>query len=433
MKHINLAILGFGTVGSGIYRIVDGIHDQIMECEDLDITIKHILVKSLDEPNTKLIEDQSVFTTDFDTIINDPQIDIVAECMGGVQPALTFLTKALESGRSIVTSNKEVFSKHWLDLERAAKKGKAGLNFEATAAGGIPIIRTLTHSMQGNRIEQIMGIINGTTNYILTQMSENKRDFADVLKEAQAKGYAEFDPTADVEGYDAMYKLSILSSLAFHTHVPIDKIYREGITKLTIDDIECAKELGYAIKLLAIGKQDENGKIEARVHPTMIPLDHPLSTVRGSFNAVFIHGHSVDDVMLYGRGAGTMPTASAMVSDIVIAAKEPPRYATFDQDAPVDDALFADDWMTSFFINMRVVERAGVLAAISSVFAKHQVSLDSVMQRAHSKDDEYVHLVFITSQVSERSLQAAMEEIKELDVVHDICNIIRVEGGQDGE
>jgi homoserine dehydrogenase len=231
---------------------------------------------------------REIFTTSIDDIVNDSSIDIVVECMGGVEPARSFILAALNSGKTVVTSNKEVFSKHWHELEDAAKAHGAGLYHEATVGGGIPIIRTITDSMQANNITEIMGIINGTTNFILTKMSEENLSFEEVLKEAQRLGYAEANPAADVEGWDATYKLSILASMAFHTHVPIDRIYREGITKITPEDIKMAKRLGYEIKLLAIGKKDEDRNVEVRVHPTMIPKDHPLASVRGSFNAVFL-------------------------------------------------------------------------------------------------------------------------------------------------
>ena len=240
------------------------------------------------------------------------------ESFGGIEPAKSFLVQCLLAGKSIVTANKEMFSQYWHELESAAKKGKAGVYFEASCVGGVPVIRTLTESMQGNNIKCIMGIVNVTTNYILSKMADEGLEYETVLKEAQKLGYAEANPTADVDGYDSMYKLSILSSLAFHTKVPIDKIYREGISNISKLDIEYGKKFGYTLKLLAIGKK-ENGKIEARVHPAFIPSDHPLAAVKESFNAVHIVGDNVGDIMLYGRGAGDLPTGSAIVSDIVFA------------------------------------------------------------------------------------------------------------------
>ncbi len=423
-KKVKIGLLGFGTVGSGIYKIVTGMHDEILEREGVDITVGKALVKALDEPNTALSDDKSIFTTIFEDVMADKEISVIVECMGGEEPARTFILEALKSGRSVVTSNKEVFAKHWPAFQAAARESGAGLYFEATVAGGIPVIRTLTHSMQGNNIESIMGIINGTTNYILTAMTEEGRDFDDVLKEAQARGYAEFDPTADVEGYDAMYKITILAALAFHKRVPIEAVLREGITRVTKLDIDYARELGYVIKLLAIAKL-QNNRIQVRVHPTMVPKDHPLASVRGSFNAVFIHGQNVDDIMLYGRGAGSLPTASAMVSDILIAC------TTNEHRYPLPDANgqnigFEDNWESEYYIHMRVADRPGVLARIAGVFAAHQVSIASVIQKEQDTNST-AHLVFITHKASEKGFGAAIAEIGALPEVNEVLGCLRVE------
>jgi homoserine dehydrogenase len=423
-KQVRIALLGFGTVGSGIYRIVTGMRDEIARREDVELSAARVLVKALDEPNTKIAEDQSIFTTNFEDVLADEEVSVIAECMGGEEPARTFIMAALNAGKTVVTSNKEVFAKHWKQMEEAAHASGAGLYFEATVGGGIPVIRTLTHSMQGNNVESIMGIINGTTNYILTAMSEEGREFADVLREAQAKGYAEFDPTADVEGFDAMYKISILASLAFNTRVPIERVYREGISKVTKQDIGYAREFGCAIKLLAIAKMKE-GRIEVRVHPTMVPLEHPLAAVRGSFNAVFIHGNNVDDVMLYGRGAGSLPTASAMVSDIIIACSgHEHRYPLLDANG--DGNTFEDDWESEFYVHMKVLDKPGVLARIAGVFGKHQVSLASVIQKEPDSNDT-AHLVFITHKSREKAFGAAIEEIEGLPEVSAVLGRLRVE------
>lgn len=423
-KQVKIGLLGFGTVGSGIFKIITGMHDEILEREGVDISVGKVLVKSLDEPNTKITSDQSIFTTNFEDVLADKEISVIAECMGGEEPARTFIMAALDAKRSVVTSNKEVFAKHWVKMGEAAYENKCGLYFEATVAGGIPVIRTLTHSMQGNNIESIMGIINGTTNYILSAMSEEGREFNDVLKEAQAKGFAEFDPTADIEGFDAMYKISILASLAFHTRVPIERVYREGITKVTKQDISYAKEFGCAIKLLAIAKMKDN-KIEVRVHPTMVPLEHPLASVRGSFNAVFIHGQNVDDIMLYGRGAGSLPTASAMVSDILIACSQQEHSYPL----PVANGggiQFEDDWESEFYVHMEVLDKPGVLARIAGVFGKHQVSLASVIQKEQDANGS-AHLVFITHKSHEKGFKEALREIEALPEVNAIFGCLRVE------
>lgn len=429
MTTHTLAILGFGTVGSGVYRIVTENHGDILHREELDLRVGRILVRDFEhEPNLHLAP-REVFTTSIEDILSDDSVSIVVECMGGVEPARTFILRALSSGKTVVTSNKEVMSKHWYEFEAAAKKTGAGLYLEATVGGGIPIIRTITDSMQANNIERIMGIINGTTNYILTKMAEEGRAFDEVLHEAQQLGYAEADPTADVEGYDAMYKLSILSSMAFHAHMPIDVIYREGITKLTAEDFEAARLLGYEIKLLAIGKKQGHA-IEVRVHPTMVPKSHPLASVRGVFNAIFLTGHAVDDIMLYGRGAGCMPTASAVMSDVIYAchAEGRHRYMTFRNDAGMSNEVeLVRDFHCIYCIRLSVADAPGTMAAIASVFAGHGVSLKDVLQLGERAGGS-THITFMTHMAQELSVQAALDEIRLLPCVRSVESVIRAEG-----
>ncbi len=428
MTTHTLAILGFGTVGSGVYRIATENHDDILHREQLHLRVGRILVRDFEhEPNLHLAP-RALFTTSVDEILNDGGIDIVVECMGGVEPARTFILRALESGKTVVTSNKEVMSKHWYEFEAAAKASGAGLYLEATVGGGIPIIRTILDSMQANNIERVMGIINGTTNYILTKMAEEGRAFDEVLREAQQLGYAEANPTADVEGYDAMYKLSILSSMAFHAHMPIDVIYREGITRLTAEDFEAAELLGYEIKLLAIGKKSGNA-IEVRVHPTMVPKAHPLASVRGVFNAIFLTGHAVGDVMLYGRGAGCMPTASAVMSDVIYAchATGRHRYMTFRNDAALSNEVeLVRDFACVYCIRLSVADAPGTMAAIAAVFAGHGVSLKDVLQLGERVGGSS-HITFMTHTAHELSVQAALDEIRRLPCVHEVESVIRAE------
>ncbi len=428
MEHFQVAILGFGTVGSGVYRILSENRKDLTHRETLEIGVGRILVRDfVHEPNLDMAPRQ-LFTTDYADVLNDDTIDIVVECLGGVEPARTFILQALEKGKTVVTSNKEVVSKHWPAFEHAAKASGAGLYMEATVGGGIPIIRTITDAMQANNITKIMGIINGTTNYILTRMNEAGKTFDEALGEAQQLGYAEADPTADVEGYDAMYKLSILSSLAFHAHMPIEVIYREGITKLTKEDFEAAKLLGYCIKLLAIGKK-EGTNIEVRVHPTMIPINHPLASVSGVFNAIFLTGHAVDDIMLYGRGAGRMPTASAVVSDVIYAchAHKRHRYMTFVNNPQMSSEItLVKDFQCIYCIRLHVDDQPGTLAAISNVFAKHGVSLKDVVQLGEM-DGISSHITFMTHKAGEISVQAAIAEIASLPCVDHIENVIRAE------
>ena len=369
MKKVGIALLGLGTVGGGTYRIIQKNHEMIKKSEGIDLEIKCVLERNMDRCR-ELGVDESIVSTDIERVVNDPEIKIVAEFFGGIEPARTFLIKCLLAGKSIVTANKEMFSKHWHELEDAARKGKAGLYFEASCVGGVPIIRTLQESMQGNNIKSLKGIINGTTNFILSKMSDTGADYAETLKEAQELGYAEANPSADVDGFDAMYKLSILSSLAFRKKVPLDIIYREGISNISVEDINYGKEFGLTLKLLGIAKQHEDGRVEARVHPVFIPNEHPLATVKGSFNSVFIEGDAVGDIMLYGRGAGDLPTGSAIVSDIVYAAgQKTHKLSCFKNNGlHIPNREFVRDFESEYYIRMTLKEEAGVLSEVSGVF-----------------------------------------------------------------
>lgn len=422
MKKVGVAVLGLGVVGGGTCRILIDRKKQIAEEYGVDIDIAAVLDR-IPERVTNLGLDLSILAKDIDEICDNPNVNIVVECMGGSEPARTFLIKALEAGKSIVTSNKEMFAKFWPDLEKAAAKSGAGLYYEATTGGGMPIIRTMTQAMQANGIQEIKAIINGTTNYILTRMTEEGADYQQVLKDAQALGYAEANPVADVEGYDSSYKLSILSSLAFNKRVPVDIIYREGITKITAEDIRIAKDMGFVIKLLAIAKQ-RGDKIEARVHPVFLPKSHPLANVNGSFNAVFVVGDAVGDIMLYGRGAGALPTGSAIVSDVVFCARQveharyPEMFNVMTQDQIVSD--FESD----YYLRLNARDVSGVIADIASVFKKYKVSI-SQMRQDESK--EVIPVIFITHKTTEKAMKQAIEEIKSLPNVLSVENVIRVE------
>ncbi len=422
MKKIGVALLGVGVVGGGTYEILVSKHDYIMKNDGLDITVKAVL-----ERNTarckELGIDENIVTTDIDSIINNPEIQVVAEFFGGIEPAKSFLISALKAGKSIVTANKEMLAKSWPELEAAAKIGGAGIYFEASCVGGVPVIRAITDSMQGNHITSLKGIVNGTTNYILSRMSDEGVDYNSCLADAQKLGYAEADPTADVEGFDAMYKNSILSSLSYKKRVPIDKIYREGISKISVEDINYGKELGLTLKLLAISK-NKNDVIEARVHPVFLPNEHPLSGVKGSFNALFLHGDNVDDVMLYGRGAGALPTGSAIVSDIVFASKnvDPRR---FDFELEESNIVFAEDFVSKYYARIIVSDTEGVLGKIASIFAKNNISINSVVQK-DAKHDK-VPILFVTHETKESIIGNALAEIKQLAGVESIASLIRVE------
>ncbi len=421
MKKIGVALLGIGTVGGGTFRILQENRQSIKENYGVDIEVLRV-VDLRQERMVALGGDPAIVTTNIDDVINDKRITIVAEAFGGIEPARSYLIKCLQAGKSIVTANKEMFSKHAEELEAAAIQGGAGLYFEATTAGGVPVIRALTESMQGNRILSIMGIVNGTTNYILSKMADEGLEYQDVLKEAQALGYAEADPTADVDGYDAMYKLSILSTLAFHNRVRIEDIYREGISGIQREDIENGKDFGYTLKLLAIGKKLSDS-IEVRVHPAFIKDTHPLSGVKGSFNAVHILGNNVGDIMLYGRGAGDLPTGSAIVSDIVVCSQTAAHKHHFLSKS--EQINIKKDFETEYYIRMQVVDRPGVLAQISKAFAEHNISISSMHQKALNGK---ASLIFFIHKNKESSMNAAIADISKLQVVDKVEALIRVEG-----
>ena len=425
MKKVGVAILGLGVVGGGTYKILTENKEYFKSSQGVDVKVVSVLEKNIERAKALGIDD-SVIAGNIEEVVSDPNVDIVVEVIGGIEPAKTFVLKALMSGKTVVTSNKELFAKYWSELEREAKATNAGLFFEASCVGGVPIIRTLTEGMQANKILSLKGIINGTTNYILTKMSNNGSTYEEALKEAQQLGYAEFNPTADVEGYDATYKLSILSSLAFNTKIAVENVHREGITKVTKEDIAYGKELGYTLKLLGIGKRTKSG-IEVRVHPTFVANDNPLSSVNDSFNAVHILGDSVGEIMLYGRGAGALPTGSAIVSDVIFAAKHTEYYyASFDNSVNGNKSTkFVTDFNSQFFIRLSVKDEAGVLAKISGIFGRNNVSIKEVKQ--YSCVDGKVPVVIITHAVNESVINKALDRIRSLETVYSLDSLIRVE------
>ena len=426
MGEIKVGFLGCGNIGSGVYKILQDSRKRLIHREGFDIKIVGVLVRDVNKKRYHMV-DRGLLTDKPEDIINNPDIDIVAEFMGGTDPAKEYILAALNNRKTVVTANKEVVSKFWPELQEAAVRNGVGLYYEASVAGGIPVIKVMNESLQANRVYELMGIINGTTNYILTRMSQDQRDFKDVLGEAQKLGYAEPDPTADIEGYDAVYKLSILASLAFHTRIRLDNIYREGITNISIEDIQYGRELGYELKLLAIAKRQQNC-IEVRVHPTFIPVEHPLAAVRDAFNAIFIKGDAVGNLMLYGRGAGDLPTGSAIVSDIITACHHMsrPRSIMFsNNEAAPAEIIFNNDWKTEYFVRLTVNDRPGVLAKIAGIFGTYGVSIASVIQKGRNKVT--APLIFVTHQVGELAMKKAVEDIaKEPDVIR-VENVIRVE------
>ncbi len=425
MKKVGVAILGLGVVGGGTYNILTEHREFYKKIHGVDVTVEGVLEIRKERALALGIEESKI-ASNIAEICSNPEVDIVVEVMGGVEPAKTFVLAALNAGKSVVTSNKELFCKYSYELEKAAKKNNCGLFYEASCVGGVPIIRTLLDNLQGNKILSMMGIINGTTNYILTKMTDCGASYDEVLLEAQRLGYAEADPTADVEGYDAAYKLSILSSLAFHTKIPYTKVYREGIKGIAAQDIQYGKQLGYVLKLLAIGKNTDNG-IEVRVHPTFIKNTHPLAGVSDSYNAVFITGDSVEDVMLYGRGAGAKPTGSAIVGDIIYCATHNNfNYSTFKNTENASaDTKFITNFQSAYYIRFDAEDKAGVLAKVTSIISKHNISVAQVIQET-DKSDGAVPLILITHKTYEKNVSKAVKEINELNGYATAASVIRV-------
>ncbi|MCF8011531.1 MAG: homoserine dehydrogenase [Clostridiales bacterium] len=427
-EKINIGLLGLGTVGCGVCRILENNYDNIEQKTGLPLEITKVLVKDIVKDRDVELG-PGVLTTDVNDIIDNPAIDIVVEVMGGTDTATCYVKKALSNGKSVVTANKDMMALYGKGLFEAAEANFADLLFEASVGGGIPIIRPLKQCLAANRIKQLIGIINGTTNYMLTKMTAEGIPFDQVLSEAQSKGYAEADPSSDIEGYDAARKLAILASIAFNSRVTLDDVYVEGITGISTTDIAYAEKLNYIVKLLGITKETPEG-IEARVHPALIPTGHPLSAVKDVFNAVFVKGDAVGETMFYGQGAGEMPTASAVTADIMDAArnisKDVPGLigCTCYKEKPVKEMGSVE---SKYFLRLRVLDRPGVLASITYIFGDKEVSLASVIQNQFEDNDTEAEIVMITHKVKERNLTEALEMIRHLSSVIDVCSLIRVE------
>lgn len=425
-KRVGVAILGLGVVGGGTYRTLVDHREFYLKTQNVDIVVESVLDKNTARLKELGVPDECIAGSIAEVVAN-PAIDIVIETIGGVGVAKEFVMMALKEGKSVVTANKEMISKCSHELERIAKRNSCGLYYEASCVGGVPIIRTLLDGVQANHVLEMMGIVNGTTNYILTKMTQDGTDYQAALKEAQALGYAEFDPTNDVEGFDSTYKLSILSSMAFHTKVPYTKVHREGISSVKVEDITIGKEFGYTLKLLAIGKNTPNG-IDVRVHPTFIPDSHPLASVNDAYNAVYLRGDALDDIMLYGKGAGAFPTASAVVSDVIYAATHSEiKYSTFKNNATADsDVKFVTDFSSAYYIRLSVDDQAGVLAKISSIFAKYGISIVEIAQKGKGAGEERVPLIVITHKTHENAIKNAVAKLNASDMAA-VEAVIRVE------
>ena len=434
MKKINVGIVGFGTVGTGTAKILIENSLLIEERVGTPIVVKKIADHDI-EKEREINVDPAILTKDANEILNDPEIDIVVELIGGYGYAKEFILKAIDKGKHVVTANKALLAVHGDEIFRAAYRKGVDIGFEASVGGGIPIIRALKEGLVANRIESIYGIVNGTTNYILTKMTSEGKKFGDVLKKAQEKGYAETDPTFDVEGVDAAHKLAVLISLAYGVRIRFEDIYTEGISKITPLDIEFAREFGYRIKLLAITK-DDRGKIEARVHPTMLKESAMLANVDGVFNAIYVTGDAVGSTMFYGRGAGMMPTGSAVVSDIADIARNiikkshqrvPPLGCS---EGCIKDAKVKDisETVNHYYIRFSAMDKPGVLSKISGILGENNISISSMIQKGRQVGGS-VPIVMMTHEAKEKDVRKALDEIDRLPVVHDKTVFIRIEEG----
>ena len=427
-KVVNAALLGLGTVGTGVYKVIKNQEQEMTAKLGCQVKITKILVRNLEKASKK-VEDPSVLTTDWADIEGDPSIDIVIELIGGIEPARTYILAALKAGKNVVTANKDLIAVHGKEILETAKAAQKDFLFEAAVAGGIPIISPLKNSLEANHVTEVMGIVNGTTNFILTKMSQEGMEFSDALALATELGYAEADPTADIEGIDAGRKVAILASVAFNSRVTLDNVHIEGITKITSKDIKYAKELGSDIKLLGVANNTEDG-IEAYVCPMLIPSSHPLASVNDSYNAVFVHGDAVENAMFYGRGAGELPTASAVVGDIFEIARNIKNNCsarigcTCYKELPVKKMA---DTHNRYFLRLLVEDRCGVLAEMTAVFAKYHVSVEQIVQKA-SKHQDCAELVVITANVREGDVRTAMEELSGSSSVRKISSMLRVYG-----
>lgn len=427
-KVIRAALLGFGTVGTGVYKVLEKQKEEMIPKLGSQLEISKILVRNLQKAASK-VKNPEILTNNWDEIVKDPEIDIVIELIGGIEPARTYILDALNAGKHVVTANKDLIAAHGKELLDAAEANHVDFLFEAAVAGGIPIIRPLKECLAGNHMAEVMGIVNGTTNFILTKMTQDGMEFKDALALATELGYAEADPTADIEGLDAGRKVAILASVAFNSRVVFDDVYIEGITKISAKDIRYAKEMGCAIKLLGVARNTDTG-VEAYVCPMLIPNDHPLATVNDSYNAVFVHGDAVEDAMFFGRGAGELPTASAVVGDIFDIVRNIQAGCcgrigcTCYKHLPVKKM---EDTYNRYFLRLHVEDRCGVLAEMTEVFAKYHVSIAQIIQKdSQNQDDHLAEVVVITSKVREGDFKTAVQELSNKSSVKRISKTIRV-------
>ncbi|MGA1790918.1 MAG: homoserine dehydrogenase [bacterium] len=432
MKRINLGLIGWGTIGVGVTKVLEQASASLAERLGAELYIKKIADLDISTPRDVSIPKDRL-TQNAEDILSDPEIQIVIELIGGIEPARQFILDAISAGKQVVTANKALLAEHGFEIFESARVKNVDVGFEASVGGGIPIIRAITEGLVSNRIKSIYGIINGTANYILTRMYEEKKDFKEVLAEAQKLGYAEADPSYDIKGIDTAHKLAILSTLAFGTGVRLDQIYTEGIERISLLDLSFAAELGYKIKLLALAKNDQDG-LEVRVHPTMIPQDNMLASVDGVYNAIYIIGGFTGPTMFYGQGAGQLPTASAVMSNIVEIARNVLHSSTGMITPVVHKALESNDKpikdirkiRSDYYLRFSAMDRPGVLSAIAGILGEHNISISSVIQKGRGEKGG-VPIIMMTHEAQESDLQSALSEIDCMPMVLDKTLCIRIE------
>ncbi|GGO85765.1 homoserine dehydrogenase [Nocardioides phosphati] len=427
MRPLKVAVLGCGSVGSQVVRLLQEQSDDLAARIGAPVELAGVAVRRLDAPREVEVPEE-LLTTDAIGLVTREDIDLVVEVIGGIEPARTLILAALDNGASVVTANKALLAEDGPTLFEAAEKAGRDLYFEAAVAGAIPILRPLRESLAGDKVTRVLGIVNGTTNFILDKMDTSGAGFADALSEAQALGYAEADPTADVEGFDAAAKAAILASLAFHTRVTAADVHREGISDVTAADVASARDMGSVVKLLAICEL-RDGAVSARVHPAMIPASHPLASVRGAYNAVFVESEAAGQLMFYGPGAGGSPTASAVLGDLVTVARN--RLAgtrgAGESAYAARELLPMGETVTSYHVQLDVDDRAGVLAAVANAFADQGVSIQTVRQEGRGADAQ---LVVVSHPARDAQLAATVEHLRNMDIVRDVTSVMRVEGAE---
>ena len=430
LRTVNVGLIGLGTVGGGVARTILSHHDRYLDAYNIDLKIARACGLVWEQAEAAGITPEQ-FTSDWHDVVSDENVDIVVELIGGEHPATEIYEAAFAAGKHVVTANKALLGRHVEAFARAAREHGVQLKCEASCGGGIPIVSTLERDLVGNEILTIAGILNGTTNYILSRMEAEGADYADVLADAQAKGYAEADPSADVDGFDAASKTAILASIGFSSRVTTDDVYQQGIRTISAEDISVAHVLGYTIKLLGIARNTAEG-VDVRVHPTMIPLDHQLAKVSGAMNAVYVVGDAVGETMFYGAGAGSFPTASAVVGDILTLSEQISRgVAPLPESEPFSrnkSIRSMDELETKYYIRLRVADRVGALAEAVNVFAKHDISISLINQLEDgNSDSDACSVIFLTHKALEKNVQDAAATLAASDCVSEVANVLRIE------